>query len=215
MDINILKIYRIFAIIGLILIVKQIVFLCTKTKNVTYYGIPFWLFAFIFTLESFLFILVDLQGKPNGIDSITPQSNVYILLLIFLFIQVCSTLLLYLFSGKYAEHHIVYNEKKGRKKATVNIEESYIILYGLLKFINKKVYVRDISVDESCYITTSLKSKLFPYAAVLGSNNYMLIRLVNGKTIKISDFSVFLLGDTFALLQFTKALGIKISSKSS
>lgn len=211
MDINILECYRIFAVIGFILIVKQIVFLCNKPQNSTYFIFPFWISASLWALETALFVLVDVFGKPDGLNTIESQSIVFILY-VFLFVQAGLTVLLYIFSGKYAEYHITYNAKKKGKNLTINLEESYIVLYGLLKFNRKKIFIRDINVTDSSYVMENLKSKLFPYAAILGSKEYLSAKLTNGKTVNICNKSVLLSGEIYAMIGLTKVLGIKYVS---
>ena len=209
MDINILEFYRVFAVIGFILIVKQIVFLCNKPKNSTYFVFPFWICASLWLIETALFVLVDIFGKPDGLNIIESKSIVFILY-VFLFVQVGLTVLLYIFSGKYAEYHIIYNAKK--RKQNIDLEKSYIVLYGLLKFKRKKIFIRDINVEDSSYVMEHLKSKLFPYAAILGSKEYLSAKLTNGTTVNIGNKPIFLSGETYAMIKLTKVMGIKYIS---
>ena len=210
MDINILKFYRIFAVIGLVLIIRQIVFLCNKPQNATYFVFPFCASAFLWGLETAVFILVDVFGKPNGLNIITSSSIAFILYL-FLSFQTCSTILLYMFSGKYVEYHIVYNNFKKKKLQVIDPEESYIILYGLGLFeINKKkIYIRDIVVEQSYFVFECKSSKIFPYAAIMGTKNYMIANLISGKKVKISSNPLLLSGDIFTLSRLAKKMKIK------
>ena len=140
MDTNMLTIYRIFAVLGAVLLIKQIIFLVNKPKNSTYAGLLFWLSAFLWIMTTIPLVLVDVFGKPNGLNTIE-SNGVLAVFYVLLFIQISFTILLYLFSGKYAEYHIIYNPKKRREKATINYEESYIVLYGMLKFKKKKIFI--------------------------------------------------------------------------
>lgn len=211
MDINMLTIYRVFAVLGTVLLIKQIIFFINKPKKSTYALLPFLLSAFLWGIATITFVLTDVFGKPDGLK-IIESNGVLVVLYVLLFIQISFTILLYLFSGKYAEYHIIYNPKKRREKATINYEESYIVLYGMLKFKKKKIFIRDIVVDESYYVQQFLQSKLFPYAAIMGSKEYLSAKLVDGKTVKISNQSIFLSGDNTALIKLTKTLGIKYTS---
>ena len=208
MDINVLEFYRIFAGIGFILVVKQILFLCNKHQNATYFKLPFWISAFLWAMETVLFALVDVFGKPDGLNIIESQSTAFMFYFFFL-VQVGLTVLLYVFSGKYAEYHIVYNAKKSKHRPSVNLEESYIILYGLLKFNKKKIFMCDIIAEDSFYAMESLRSKMFPYAAVLGSREYFSAKLKNGAIVNIFNMHGILSGATCELIKLTKVLGVK------
>ena len=203
--------YRIFAILGIVLLIKQIIFLINRPKNATYAVLLFWLSAFLWVMATIPFVLVDAFGKPDGLNIIEPK-GILVVFYALLFIQISFTILLYLFSGKYAEYHIIYNPKKRKEKATINYEKSYIVLYGMLKLKKKKIFIRDIVVDESYYVHQFLQSKCFPYAAVIGSKEYLSAILVDGKTVKISNQAIFLFGDHTALIKLTKILGIKYIS---
>ena len=128
------------------------------------------------------------------------------------FLQAALTVLLYLLSGKYSEYHIIYNPKKTRNPLTINFEESYIILYGFFKFKKKKIYIKDISVENSTYVMQSLKSKYFPLAALLGSKEFFSVKLKNGKLVNIINKQGVLSGATYELIKLTKVLKIKYTS---
>jgi hypothetical protein len=211
MDTNMLTIYRIFAVLGAVLLIKQIIFLVNKPKNSTYAGLLFWLSAFLWIMTTIPFVLVDVFGKPDGLNTIE-SNGVLAVLYVLLSMQISFTILLYLFSGKYAEYHIVYNPKKRKEKATINYEESYLVLYGMLKLKKKKIFIRDIVVEESYYVHQFLQSNLFPYAAMIGAKEYLSAKLVDGKTVKISNQSIFLSGDCMALIKLIKTIGIKYVS---
>ena len=211
MDTNMLTIYRIFAVLGAVLLIKQIIFLVNKPKNSTYAGLLFWLSAFLWIMTTIPFVLVDVFGKPDGLNTIE-SNGVLAVLYVLLSMQISFTILLYLFSGKYAEYHIVYNPKKRKEKVTINYEESYLVLYGMLKLKKKKIFIRDIVVEESYYVHQFLQSNLFPYAAMIGAKEYLSAKLVDGKTVKISNQSIFLSGDCMALIKLIKTIGIKYVS---
>lgn len=211
MDTNMLTIYRIFAVLGAVLLIKQIFFLVNKPKNSTYAVLLFWLSAFLWIMTTIPFVLVDVFGKPDGLNTIE-SNGVLAVLYVLLSMQISFTILLYLFSGKYAEYHIVYNPKKRKEKATINKEESYLVLYGMLKLKKKKIFIRDIVVEESYYVHQFLQSNLFPYAAMIGAKEYLSAKLVDGKTVKISNQSIFLSGDCMALIKLIKTIGIKYVS---
>ncbi len=211
MNFNIFELYRVFAIIGLIFLIKQIVFLCNKHKNSTYFALPFWLCFGVWTMETLLFLLADAFGKPNGLNNIEPQ-GVRVTLFVFLLIQVVMTVLMYLFCGRYAVFNIVYMPKKRRKPLMVNFDESYIVFYGLFKLNKKKIYIRDISIEDSAYIMQFAESKLFPYAAIIGAEEYFFVQLKNGKSIKICNKCGILSGSTVELIKLAKTLGIKFES---
>jgi hypothetical protein len=211
MDTNMLTIYRIFAVLGAVLLIKQIIFLVNKPKNSTYAGLLFWLSAFLWIMTTIPFVLVDVFGKPDGLNTIE-SNGVLAVFYVLLSMQISFTILLYLFSGKYAEYHIVYNPKKRKEKATINYEESYLVLYGMLKLKKKKIFIRDIVVEESYYVHQFLQSNLFPYAAMIGAKEYLSAKLVDGKTVKISNQSIFLSGDCMALIKLIKTIGIKYVS---
>ena len=151
----------------------------------------------------------DRDGELNGLTFRYILDTYSFLLFIFL-IQVCLTLMLYLFLGKYSEYHIVYNPKKKRKPLTINLEESYIVLYGLLKVKKEKIYIRDIVIEDSVYVMEYLKSKFFPILAVIGSKEYMIAKLTNGKTIKINCSPFFIYDESLNLLSLAKTMKIKI-----
>ena len=211
MDINVLEFYRIFAFIGLIIIIYQVVFLCNKQHSVTYFSLPFWLCFFVWVIETTPLFLSDMFGKPDGLDDINSQSIIFILYILLL-TQVTLTVLLYLFSGQYAEFHIIYTSKKRNKAATINLEESYIVLYGFSKLNKKKIYLQDISIENSVYVIQSLKSKFFPHAAVIGSKEYFSVKLKNGEVINIINKHGILSGAIRELITLTKVLGIKYVS---
>ena len=211
MDTNMLTIYRIFAVLGAVLLIKQIIFLVNKPKNSTYAGLLFWLSVFLWIMTTIPFVLVDVFGKPDGLNTIE-SNGVLVVFYVLLSLQISFTILLYLFSGKYAEYHIVYNPKKRKEKVTINYEESYLVLYGMLKLKKKKIFIRDIVVEESYYVHQFLQSNLFPYAAMIGAKEYLSAKLVDGKTVKISNQSIFLSGDCMALIKLIKTIGIKYVS---
>lgn len=211
MDINVLEFYRIFAFIGLIIIIYQVVFLCNKQHSVTYFSLPFGLCFFVWVIETTSLFLADMFGKPDGLDDINSQSIIFILY-IFLLTQVSLTVLLYLFSGPYAEFHIIYTSKKRNKAAKINLEESYIVLYGFSKLSKKKIYLQDISIEDSVYVMQFSKSKFFPHAAVIGSKEYFSVKLKNGEVINIINKHGILSGAIHELITLTKVLGIKYVS---
>ena len=116
-----------------------------------------------------------------------------------------------MFSDKYLEYHIVYNNLKRKKPQAINLEESYIILYGLslFKINKKKIYIRDIVVEQSYFVFEYKPSKLFPYAAMMGTKNYMIAKLISGKKVKISSNPLLLSGDIFTLSRLAKKMKIK------
>lgn len=211
MDFNVLKLYRVFALIGLILVIKQIIFLCKKPKNSTHFSLLFWVCFYPWAIETAVFLLGDMFGKPDRLNVIESQ-GVKIVLLLILFVQIVLTVLLYLFSGRYAEFHIVYKPKKKRKPLMVDLDESYIVLYGFLKFNKKKIYIRDISIEDSVYILQLAESKLFPYAAIFAAKDRFLIKLKNGKAFKIRNKCGVVFGPTAELIILAKTLGVRFES---
>lgn len=217
MDINIFKFYRIFAVVGLAIIAYEIfvqckLFLSKDKKNTICFLFPFFISAVIWVLYTTLFVLGDLFGKPDGLDSLNPLvypdvKNVFILFLLSLFIQIGSTILLFLFCGKFMKFHLVFNPKKRRKPWTFNLEESYFVYYGFLKR-KRVVWLRDIIVEESCYISKTEYSKAFPIASIMSSEERLLLKLINGKTYKIRVREAFVAGNIDGLLTIVKVMNI-------
>lgn len=137
MNINYLEIYRLFTIVGTFFYIKEIVLVCSKPKNCMYHLLPVILLFAPWFLANYAFILMDIS-PPIGLDEWMHYTENIITLSIALAMQICMVILIYLFHGKYVEFHIVYNPKKRRKKQTVNLDESYIIFYGLTKFKKNK-----------------------------------------------------------------------------
>lgn len=55
----------------------------------------------------------------------------------------------------------------------------------------------------------SVKSKIFPYAAIIGSKEYFSVKLKTGEVIKIINKDGVLSGEILELITLTKVLGIK------
>ena len=211
---DIIKLYKIFALVGCIFIIYEIIFVKRKKKNTTYAMFPFYLSAIMWVFISGCLIAIDVGDSENQLHDL-PFKSVFtsfgsLALFSILLLQVCLTLMLYLFLGKYSEYHIIYNPKKKRKPLTINLEESYIVLYGLLKVKKEKIYVRDIVIEDSVYVMEFLKSKFFPILAVIGSQEYMIAKLTNGKTIKINCSPFFIYDESLNLLSLAKTMKIKI-----
>lgn len=68
--------------------------------------------------------------------------------------------------------------------------------------------MRDIIVEESFYVFSVEDTKIFRFAATLGSTEYFLCKLKNGKIVKIKNNPPFVSGDIFALEWLSYALGI-------
>ena len=208
---DIIKLYRIFALVGLFLIIYEMIFVKKRQKHTTYAMFPFRISSILWAFFTGCLIFLDYSDKNNVLNGLTLQKllSSYSFLLFYFIPQVCLTFMLFLFSGKYAEYHIVYKPKKKRKPWTVDLEESYIVLYGLLKF-KRKIYIRDIVIEDSYFIDEFKPSKLFPYAAIIATKEYMVAKLTNGKTIKINCSPFFILDETVALLELAKKMRIKI-----
>lgn len=219
MDINILKLYRIFAVIGLAIIVYEIILVCKifirkEIKNVTMCTMAFFWPGVIWILDTSVFMLGDFLGKPDGLDGLNPSiypenMDGYIVFLVCLFLHIGSTVLLYLFCGKYAEFHLVYNPKKRRKPLTFNMEESYFVYYGFLKR-KRVIWLRDIIVEESRYIAEVEYSKAFPIASAMASTDRLILKLTNGKTYKITIREAFVAGSGDGFLTIAKVMNIPL-----
>ena len=204
--------YRIFAILDVVLIIKRILLVRKVSKNTAYYASHlFCLLVFLVIILTFGFIVMEFPTDSGRSFYNTPFSDQIlgpaIMLYVFI-IYICASLGLFIVSRKYATYNIVYNKKVRRKKQTVNLEESYIILHKM--FGDKKIFVRDIVVEESCYyMIDGPKSKLFPNASIYGIKEYMILKLTNGQRIKIQNNDLILEGEGCALLDLTKALDIE------
>ena len=168
----------------------------------------------IWILYTTLFVLVDIWGKPNGLDGPNPpikQEHLdnFIMFSVFLVVQISCTILLYLFCGKYAEFHLVYNPKKRRKPLTFNMEESYFVYYGFLKR-KRVIWLRDIIVEESRYIAEVEYSKAFPIASAMASTDRLILKLTNGKTYKITIREAFVAGSGDGFLTIAKVMNIPL-----
>lgn len=214
MEFDIIDLYKVFAIIDIFLVIRKIIFIKRKVPNVTYYALYFFvpcaILGFLYTLT--LFLVAEFSNPPMP-PLMEMEIEHRILWISFLLINFCITVMLFVLSRKYATFHIVYYPKKRRKPKVVNVEESYIIRHKL--FGDQTILVRDIIPEESFYYMIDGKeSKLFPYAQLLGSEEYMTIKLKNGKKVKIQSYSVFLSAssiDTLSeLYDLAKALNIEV-----
>lgn len=213
MDMDIIKLYKVFALVGLIFIVYEIFFVKQRKKNTTYAMFPFLISAILWVFLTGCLVVIDITDTNGELSGLTLPSllSSHIFLLLLFVIQVCLTIMLFLFLGKYSEYHIVYNPKKKRKPLTINLEESYIVLYGLLKIKKEKIYIRDIVIEDSYFVDEVNSSKFFPIASVIGTKEYMVAKLTNGKTIKINCSPFFILDETNTLLFLAKLMKIKIT----
>ena len=209
---DIIKLYKIIALGGLIFIIYEIIFVKRKKKNTTYAIYPFCFSSIYWVFFTGCLAVIDFSDRDGELYGLTFRYilDTYSFLLFIFLIQVCFTVMLFLFLGKYSEYHIVYNPKKKRKPLTINLEESYIVLYGLLKVKKEKIYVRDIVIEDSVYVMEFSESKFFPILAVIGSKEYMVAKLTNGKTIKINCSPFFIHDEGFTLLSLAKTMKIKI-----
>ena len=209
MEFNILHLYRVLLAIYIFLVVKKIVFIARKPKNISYYS------TYLFSLVAVLGFLcnIDLMliaefCEPPVTSFETMEINGRIVFLVILFIAIMLTYVLFLLSRKYATYNLIY--VKGNKK--INLEESYIILHKLFKDV--KIHLNDIVPEESCYcLVTPKKSKIFLYASILGGNEYADLRLKNGKRIKIANNSVILQGSRLTWFSLKRALKIETKHK--
>lgn len=208
---DIIKLYRFFALIGFFIIIYEMIFVKKRQKYITYALFPFLVSSMLWAFVTGCLIFLDYSDQNNVLDGVTLQKllSSHSFLLIYFIPQVCLTFMLFLFSGKYAEYHIAYKPKKKRKPWTVNLEESYIVLYGLLK-IKRKVYIRDIVIEDSYFINEFKQSKLFPYAAIIATKEYMITKLTDGKKVKINCSPFFILDETGALFDLAKKMRIRI-----
>lgn len=199
---------------GLCFIVYEIIFIKRKQKNTTYAMFPFFLSAILWGFFTGCLIAIDLADSENKLNDIPFESimNSFGSLGLFslLILQICLTITLYLFSGKYAEYHITYYPKKKRRPLALNYEDSYIVLYGLLKVNKQVIYIRDIIVEESYFVYEFTPSKWFPIAGIIGSKDYLVARLVSGKRIIINCSPFFIYDANNDLLALAKFLKIKI-----
>ena len=207
MAINYIRFYHLFAvIIGLYFVIKQLILICRKPQNCMYFLLPYIFLIPLWIQANIVLILSEFP--PVSLDVSMGDPGARISLAIGFVMHIILTLFIYILNGKYIEFHITYLPRTRRKHIRVNLDESYIIFYGLNKFKQQKIFVRDIIVEESYYGTFIEDTKIFRFAAALGSEKYFVFKLQNGKIVKIKYCPFFLYGDILELGYLSYALGI-------
>ena len=202
--------YKIFIVITIVLIVKRICLTKNKSPQVTHYSrFVFFIWAAIVIIANFGFMLIsEAHNSPFSMPLSKLSGTEWCIILGTVFLNVIPTMLLYVFTRKYATYHLVYKSKTKNKKIRIMMEESYVILHRMLG--DKKIPVKDIVIEESAYyLIDGHKSKITPYAEILGQQSYAIIKLTNGKKIKLQD-DWFLLEGGDGALRLAKELKIDI-----
>lgn len=213
MDLVISSLYKIFIFVEVLLVIKRIRLMHKRTSNIVCYSnYIFGTVIYLTAICYLMFILLDIGYAIHGNQWETASAGVKAIILIFLFLSLILLLPLYITTCKYAEFNITY---RSIKKKSIDLESSYILLY---KPFTKpeKIVLSDIVIEESkFYFPISKESRLFPLAGTLHAEEYLTIKLLDGRKRKIGG-SVFLLTDNFSyqIYDLTKKMNIEwISEK--
>ena len=212
MDTKIFLTYRILIVLSVIAIIKRTMMMRKASEHTKYYAnYVFWICTGVAFLNHFCFVLCEF-GDFYGMSFDDLGTGHIVMMCYFFMASACFTIGQFIFSGKYATYHIVYNKKIKRKPQTINCDESFIVLHKLFK--DEKILVKDIVVDKSCYYRIDgRKSRLFSNANVLHSEEYAVLILTNNKKIKIQETPLLLQGAMLDLINLTQALNIQIKHK--